>query len=731
MAVAQTPAATGDAAQPPATTDAKPAAKPADGAKKATPQDVTVTAKRSEFTSSIDRHSYSLANDLQKTSGSMADVLRNVPQVEVDLQGNVKLRGDANVTILVDGKPSALFNNQSRADALQQMPADQIERVEVITTPSAEFRPDGTGGIINLITKKGGKAPPFSGSIKANIGNEGRYNFSLRMARSENGLTLSGVGSFSHNVFAQDGHTDRQIIGTGGGATHITTDNHYSGESKFALFNGSAQYQLDAKTRFDGGLTLYDGIFDGRPRNRYRSDALIGPLAQDYDTTGKTHGFFRGQDLSTAFTKTLPGDGHEFSASFQLTNFANRYESAETYAYSLPIQQNRFENLVNDQPQRGDELKIQYKNSYPGDAKLTLGYQLNADWNRVDRKSYFGAGSADATLSSALSNLFKLSQTVHALYATYQRPFGPLTVQPGLRLEETTIDIDQVTSAIKDHYDYFRAYPTLHMGYKLDDNRQLSFGYSRRVERPGTEALNPYRIYNGPLSFNQGNSRLKPAITDSFEAGFEYRKRSTYMLTTVFYRSYKDQFTQITQDLGGGVTLSSQANLGRNDETGIEFVANRELTKAISYNVSATALNSQIDPGGLAASQRRSGTVLSGRATVNWTVTPVDFIQMGFSGRGHEPSAQGYSGGYFSANFGYRHKLNDKLALVVTAQNPFYTSRGRSYTQTPTLIDRTVSQNNYQPIYIGFTYALGAPNKRAPDQFDFGGGGAPGGGGPR
>jgi outer membrane receptor protein involved in Fe transport len=175
-------------ASPPAQNDAAANANKSEGK---TVGEVTVMgASPNDYRASIDRKSYGVANDLAATTGSISDALRNVPSVEVDPQGAVSLRGDPNVTILIDGKPSTLFRGAGAALALQSMPADSIERVEVITSPSAEFSPDGSAGIINLITKRTRKAGR-SGSVRLNVGNDGRLNGGLTAAYNSNRLTLS------------------------------------------------------------------------------------------------------------------------------------------------------------------------------------------------------------------------------------------------------------------------------------------------------------------------------------------------------------------------------------------------------------------------------------------------------------------------------------------------------------------------------------------------------------
>jgi outer membrane receptor protein involved in Fe transport len=160
-------------------------------------QGVTITAPNSQdIKTSIDRRSYSLGKDLQATTGSVADVLRNVPSVQVDVQGNVSLRGDSNVTIMIDGKPSGMFKGENRGQVLQQIPASQFERVEVMTNPSAAFSPEGTAGVINLITKQQ-RGVGTTGSVRGNVGTEGRKNASVSLARNTKALTLSAGSSMT------------------------------------------------------------------------------------------------------------------------------------------------------------------------------------------------------------------------------------------------------------------------------------------------------------------------------------------------------------------------------------------------------------------------------------------------------------------------------------------------------------------------------------------------------
>lgn len=687
---------------------------------------VTVTAAPQTLKSSIDRRSYSLANDLQKTSGSIGDALRNVPSVEVDVQGGISLRGDSNVTILVDGQPSALFSGPNRADALQQLPADQYDRVEVLTNPSAAFKPDGTAGIINLITKKNRSSANQTGSVKANLGTDGRYNAGLNGSYSVKGLSLSGGASYRYDTSRSDSSTTYQFPDPITGAltpAHSTGQNNQASTS-VSLY-GSGDYDLDSKTRLSANLNHFQGRFDVHSTEAYRSDALTGPLALDYDTTGRFNGRYSADSGSATYLRKFSGQDHELSIRLSLNQFQQSFANPTAFTYQQPVQPDLFQNLSTDSVNRQAELKAEYKVPLPNKAKLVTGYEAEIDWDRFGHLGLLGTTPANAAINPALTNVFKFDQQVHALYATYEQSFGKLTALPGLRLEEVVIDTDQVTTRSGGGQDYFSAYPTLHLSYELDEHRQLKASYSRRVQRPSPQAFNPFRVYNSPTSFSEGNPGLMPEVTQSYELGYEFRKKKTYYLATLYYRDNAQLFTPIVRNLGGGVLLNTTENLGHSRNAGLELVANGQLTKTLSFNASTSLFWNEINAANLGILQTRSAFLMSGRANVNWQVTKTDFVQLNAYAFGKQLTAQGYRTSFVSLNLGWRHKFDEKLAGVVTVQDPFDSSRQRSVTDTPTLKEQTYLNFHRRGVFIGLTYALGSPNKRTPETFDFSGGASP------
>ncbi|WP_425997414.1 TonB-dependent receptor domain-containing protein [Caulobacter sp. DWR1-3-2b1] len=712
VAMAQTPVA-----QAPASTAApKPAAKPGEAATAV--EGVTVTSDSTAMRTSIDRRSYSVANDLSARTGSISDALRNIPSVEVDVQGNVSLRGDPNVTIMIDGKPSGMFNGDGKADALQQLPADQIDRVEVMTNPSAAFRPDGSAGVINLITKKNAK-PGTTGSIRANIGPDGRYNGGISGSRRAGKLTLSGDAGyrFDNQEFSQT--VERAVFDTPS-QTFVESRQAAKFENKGGGLNlrGGLDYDLDKQNRLSTEIRYRGFSFDTEGVETFEGENVAGAVNRAFRRATMADMSRKNAAITGDWRRQLKGAEHELAAhvEYELTDFSR---DSRAFADNTPAA-DEYEVYGFGSDQTRANFKLDYTRSLPGESKLKAGVDLEAARNEYDNHGARGPTPGGLIVDANRTNRFLYDQNVYAAYLTYEKPFGDFTVQGGLRLEQVEIETSQVTANLKGQNDYFRAYPSLHMGYKLSETQTLSANYSHRVQRPQPQDLNPYPIYQDPQNYFAGNPNLKPQETHSYELGYQYRKGpASYLATAYFRQSYK-AVTSVTRDLGGGVLLTTRENLGESRNGGLELVANGKLTPKITYNVSANAFWNEIDANALGFTGTRSGTTLSGRANVNWQVTPKDFLQINGFTSGKRLTPQGYREPHQMINLGYRRKMNDKLSFVVTANDVLNSFKDDSIIETPLLRDRTERRPKVRAVFFGFTYLFGGGKQREPG-FDFGG----------
>ncbi|MGH6966742.1 MAG: outer membrane beta-barrel family protein, partial [Phenylobacterium sp.] len=317
-------------------------------------------------------------------------------------------------------------------------------------------------------------------------------------------------------------------------------------------------------------------------------------------------------------------------------------------------------------------------------------------------------------------------QTLSQAYVTYERHFGDLTVLAGLRVEDVRIDLDQATQGQKDQNDYDKAYPSLHLAWKLSDSRQLSASYSHRVQRPDALQFNSFRLLLDPLNYRAGNPQLKPQETHSFEVGYQDRSGPALLQATLFYRENFNGFSDVVTDLGDGVFLTTTENISKSRSAGVELVANGKISPALSYSLSATPSWTEVDPQPLGSPRTRSAFTGSGRASLNWQATPSDLVQVQGFLNGKRLTSQGYVEAMGGMNLGYRHKLNDKLSLLFTAQDLFSTLRYVQVIGTPTLKSHLRQDFNSRVFQLGFTWNFGGGRTR--DQgFDFqsGGGGPP------
>lgn len=720
-ALAQTP--------PSPTPPQRPApAKPAPTAEKDKPaavEGIVVTAETREVKASIDAVSYSLDKDLQATTGTLADALRNVPSVEVDPNGNVSLRGDASVTILIDGRPSVLLSGESRAQAVLTLPASQYSRVEVMTNPSAAYSPEGSGGVINLITKPTKTAPgkTTSGSVRANIGDNGRANLGITVSHTRDRLTLTADASVRHEIFTQRMDRLRETYDAGSGTFLESRQSQtLDGASDVAFLRLGAEYRLDARTQFTGEFRYHNVDNDADGLDLYEADDASGGL--DSAWRRRSGGGYAGEfgGVTGRVLRRFDDKGHEWSTELRLDRVRAGFATDAVTDSFIPVAPAVYETveLINNVDQLG--LTSAYVRPLEGDGKLRAGYELRLVslelGNRVNR----GASPSTLTPDPLVSNDFFVDEAIHALYATWERPFGEkLSAQFGLRLEQVNRDLDQATSGIRRSTSDFDAYPTLHLSYELSDTQSVRASYSRRIQRPRPSELNPFLSYQDPLNYSSGNPDLEQQETDSFELMWQRRVAQTFYQATLYYRDTSGAFTQVTTDLGGGVLLTRPENLGARKDLGLELVANGRLHPTLRYNATVNLFRQEIDAAGLPGGVDQAGQVVSGRLSLNWQPTADDFLQISTVWTGEQLLAQGTRDSSTLVNLGYRRKLSETLAFQLTVRDLFDDFGDAVSLDTPLFRDRTERIFGGRIAFVGLTWTFGAGKRPQDPAFDFSG----------
>jgi len=701
---------------------AKPAAKPSSK----TVDTVTVTGGRPDVdTSQIDRKSYTLGKDLQASTGSIADALRNLPSVDVDLQGNLTVRGDGNVTILVDGKPSPEFEGKGRADALQQLPADQVERVEVITNPSAALNPEGSGGVINLITKKS-RGAGRTGSVYVSAGSGGLKRAGATLGYNSPKLSISAsiAGNYQRNKTS--GHETRIAVDPSGGPT-TTSVSDFVGRNiaRGPSARLSLSYSPTASDQFTGAVNYNELLIYGHPFNVFTTDGPTGALLDDLTRQG--HRRFEEIDKGlTAGWKHTFGQDHDISVDIVRNQSRPHDHTTYTTFQQFPPPTFTLEAIRDDGVQDRSELRLTYKRPL-AQGKLTAGYELKHDDNDYRYQDDRGFTPGGLATIPSLANDYRYQQTINAGYVTYERSFGDLGVEAGLRIEATSFTLTQKSEGVVVGQDYVKPFPTLHLSYRLDDDSKLTASFSLRLQRPPSIFLNPRRYVNDPQNIQVGNPDLRPTETRSYEIGYQRKIAGQDLQATLFYRDIRGEFVQALIVLGDGLFENTIVNEGYTHAAGLELTANGKLGPKLSYNASLTPYWAEVNSFNPQFGGRRSVVTASGRINVNWQATGDDLVQLNANVRNRGVGPQGYFEPSWTLNFGWRHKLTDRLSATLTGQDLLATNRFARNFDTPILIDRFEIKPVTRAVVLRFDYRFGGGRARPqqPD-FQYDGGGAAG-----
>ncbi len=674
---------------------------------------VEVAVRKETFDNSIDRKVYNVGKELQSVAGTASNLLQNVPSVQVDIEGNVSLRGDANVLILVNGKTSTMMG-KNRAAVLEQMPADGIEKIEVITNPSAKYKPDGTAGIINLTLKKK-QAAGYSGSVGTAVGNNGRYNVNVSANYNP--------GKFNAFVTASVRQDDRP---------RTVVDNRSHVDTATNSLVSTSQYTVESSRPFSRiGQTGVDYKFDdhnklgGNVRYNFRDFVRVasvintsrdaaGTVTEEYERRRKDLEWEKDLEFTATFQHAFAQPDREFNVEVRRGKTTEQEDNRYTNEFRSPAGRTTFDFTLIRNTEITTETSADYSHPLGEDSKLETGY--NGQLSETDlnfRGSYLDAVGATQT-DAARTNHFIYNAAIHAFYGTFARKFGSVGLLAGLRFEHAGIDTNQVTARLPGTNTYNRLYPSVHLAYNLTETDQVQLNYSHRVRRPEGDDLNPYPEYQDPFNLRAGNPRLVPEDIHSVEAGWQHRKDETTYLATAYYRYRYQGMTEVTRYIDRTTLLTTKENLGISRAGGVEIGANTRIRDRLSLNLSANAYRAEIDASNLGFSARRTSFAWDAKLNTTFDVTPTTMLQFNANYTAKRLTPQGYRFPTKVANLGFRKNFNAKrTALIVTVADIFGSLRERTHIDTPVLREDTIRRRSSRIIYVGFVYNFGKAAKKS------------------
>ena len=686
------------------------------------PQSIEVAAKKLPVQTLIDRKVYSVTEDLLSVAGSAADILDKIPSVEVDADGNLTLRGDTNVLILVDGKPVAQLTGSAAGTWLQQFPANDIEKIEVMTSPPAQYKVDGSGGAINIITKKN-RTPGLSGALQASAAQRDRVLTGVTGGYGTGDLTLTGGITFRRDVKQRLVQDDRLAVDPQSGSwVHSVESLHENLVRLSPLVKAGLDYKISDDERISlsvnhreltGHRSFDQADGSGSSNGPFDSIALRGSDGREWNMSGSQ---------SATFEQKLRHPGESLTLSYQRSTQRERerYAYLDLYPLPLPAASPDTQHLHLSLDLVKTEVSADYVRPLGEEATLKLGYDFEDDANAFDNAGDTLDPASGALLDNpAITNHFRYRQQIEAAYANYDAGWGAWTLQAGARVELTDVQTDQIIGDLQSDHRYFRAYPSLRANDDLNEQQRLTIGLSRRINRPDPEDLNPLVDYQDIHNLRAGNADLLPQDTWSLEAGYAYEgKKLSYGLTG-YGRISHDATTSVTQVISADVVLITKVNLPESRSGGLEFTANGSLLPELTYALSGNLFYNQIDAGPLGGAGLQSTVGLNAKASLDYRPTAEDTAQVSFSRSDKRLTPQGYIGAIDLVNLGYKRQIRPDFAAVVTLSDALDGQILQRVVTTPALQDDYRRQQFGQLLYVGLVYSFGAPKKSKGDGFDY------------
>jgi len=591
-------------------------------------EEIIVEAEKSAMELKPDKKIFNVEGNMITQGGTAVDILKNVPSVSVDVDGNISFRGSQNVKIVVDGKP---FGSQGAniGNLLEQIPANQISSVELITNPSAKFEAEGPSGIINIVLKKGGGFG-YNGSFTLNAGTRDKYNGTLSMNMRNDKLRLNGSYDYRLFNFVIEGASNRQnFLSSSSAFLNQQTSGRVRNINHFG--KGGLDYNIDEQNSIS--LT---GNYNDRERQRNETTEskqydMNNVLNENYffKTNEKTDGY--NFDLALNYflkfknpKQSLTSDISYFNTNDNTTGLTDR-----TYVVTTSNVGEK-QTQLNIEDNHETNLQLDYTQPFSENTKLETGYKsIFRNTDKDFKTEVFNPITNSYVLDPYLSNRFIYKEQIHGAYAMFSGKIKEFNYQLGLRAEQTNSNGDLATTGQKFDNDYFGLFPSASISQKLGTEEEISLSYSRRITRPSLNQLNPFVNTSDPLNYFSGNPNLKPEYTNSIELGFAKYYTTTTINPSIFYRDSKDQLARTRVLIDTNVTLTSFANYGSSKTYGAELIVSTTLFKFWSINGSGSYFKTDVEAENIQKGFVNDGYAWSGR--MNSTMKFPDILDVTFS----------------------------------------------------------------------------------------------------
>ncbi|MDR2040341.1 MAG: TonB-dependent receptor [Bacteroidales bacterium] len=656
--------------------------------------EVQILGQQSQMRLEIDKKVFNVDQSIAATGGSASDVLSNIPSVEVDNEGEVSLRGNSSVTVWINGKASGL-SSDNRAQILEQMPAENIERIEVITNPSAKYDPEGTAGIINIVLKKDRKAG-YYGSVQVGADNLGGYNVSGNFNYSSGKLdAYASLGKRSRKREG-GGYTNRDNTDADGNVvSYLNQTSDSDGDGGPYMLRTGMTYHASDKDHLSLGVfgmlgdmdqdntILYESNVPGSFTSSSRNTSSDNRMKVGNMEIGYKRDFTEKSNLDITLSYNL-WDRNEKSTYLQNSLFADGHENS-SYQY----QESKMKTKT-------WEAQADYVNEFRM-GKIEAGYKGTMSRQNSPVETFSGPNKEEAVHIASLYNKFIYDQDVHALYATYSAKIKSFGVQVGARGEYSNIHTSSLgynqseDDATPHNKEYFSFFPSVFFSYQLPKNNEVQLNYTRRISRPWGRQLNPFINITDSTNISFGNPSLDPEFSNSLEFNYLKTWQAHTLSTSLYYRNTDDVIQRINY-LQDNVMKSTYENITETQSAGAEFVLKNRLFKFLDLTTTVNLFYYILE----GYSYQPDGVVQpitgKGNEDFSWNARmianmalPYSFtLQLTGNYNAKQIIAQGHRKANYSLDAGLRKSFFDrKLSLTVNARDLLNSRKWHTITSGP------------------------------------------------
>ena len=653
---------------------------------------------------------FNVDQSMSVTGGTAIEVLKNIPSVAVDIDNNISLRGGQQIKFFINGRP--VTGSISRI--LEQMPAEQLSSVEVITNPSAKYEAEGSTGVINLVMKKYDDSG-FNGQLNFNTGTGDKYGSGLNLNYKKDKYNLTGSYDFRMRNMNFTGSFDRNNFFVPEDAfTNQTSD----GSMRMSGNNARAEIEYNFST---SDVLSLNGRYNNGKRTRGNTENLFvydqsNMLNENSITTNNNTDNSREYSVGLNYNKYFKDRKQTLSGEASYSNENDIDDEYKTTQYIFPKNIQNLNSIINGNDLT-QELNIQsdYSQPFGKDTKIETGLKYNYRNTNADN-FYYNQDNVTGVyvLDSSLTDEFNFKENIGAAYAIYSDEGGDLTYNIGLRGEYWNYNIDQFNFNTTTSRNNFGLFPSATISQKLGLTEEVSLSYSARVRRPNYRELSPVTIVVSPVLYRQGNPDLGSEYIHSFEMGFSKFFTSFSLIPSVFYRLTTDKITQYSQLIDSNITLNTSINADKSTSYGAELLINGGFSKNFSLNGSISYFNQQISSDSLGDN---SSNTFSGRLFAGYNLPWDAGVQLTYFYSGKMITAQGQIDPVNTFDISFRKDLFDKkLSVNLRVSDIFNNMKMAGTTTTNSYTMDYSRQRESRVAMLTLSYKFGSESKNKKDR---------------